>query len=337
MYTYDHCVFIGRFSIFHQAHYSIIKEALRISKDVIVVIGSSGCARSTRNPWTSQERQEMISGCFEPEDLNRIKFIHMKDYLYNDNTWISILQEKIRNITDDNENTALIGYESDETSFYLKLFPQFKFVPFKTHFDLHASHIRDYYFSHDNAYKKLVPECVVTFLENFKSTKEFKAIKEEKDYIDQYKASWLGSPFPVIHMTVDCIVIKSGHVLLVERGRNYGIGLLAMPGGFVNPKETLVDAALRELKEETGIKINTPELKRAIVDRQVFDDPNRSARGRVLSTTFLIDLGAGALPKVAGGDDARAAHWYPLSDVYTMEDQFFEDHFHVVSHMVSKR
>ena len=334
MNNFECSIFIGRFSIFHNAHLAILKKALTISNKVIVVIGSSGGARTVRNPWSSIERQEMISGCLTPDELSRISFLHMKDYLYNNNMWVSVLQEKIRNMTNGAKRIALIGYESDETSFYLKLFPQFTFVPFKTHFDFHASNIRDFYFSHDLSYKDMVPEFSFEFLEKFKKTNSFKEIKNEKDYYDEYKKLWHGAPYSIIHTTVDCLVIKSGHILLIERKDYPGKGLLALPGGFINQNETIKDAALRELKKETGIKINTGDLRRSIKDSKVFDDPKRSERGRTITYAFLIDLGAGPLPDVVGLDDAGAAMWLPMSDVLSMQSEFFEDHYHVINSFI---
>ena len=137
-------------------------------------------------------------------------------------------------------------------------------------------------------------------------------------------------------MTVDAIVIKSGHILVVSRKFNPGKGLLALPGGFINKNERLKDSVLRELKEETGIKINIPDLKKCIVDSEVFDEPLRSARGRTITHAFLFDLGVGDLPKVNGDDDAEKAFWLPVSEFYTLEDKFFEDHYHIIRYFISK-
>lgn len=336
MDKFDYCVFIGRFSAFHLGHLAILEQALKIAKEVVVVIGSASSPRTVRNPWTVDERQGMISSSLKEEDLKRVNFLHMKDYLYNNNLWVSVLQEKISTATNDSDSVALIGFESDETSFYLKLFPQYKYIEHGTEYNFHATQIRDLYFSHDNSYKKMVPEGTVSFLEAFKNTDSFKHLRLEKEYVDNYKESWRGAPFPPIFCTVDSLVLKSGHILVVKRGHNPGKGLLALPGGFVNQKEKLEDAALRELKEETGIKINIPELRKAIVESKVFDDPMRSVRGRTISHAFLIDLGVGPLPKVKGLDDAAEAFWLPLSEYHTLEASFFEDHFHIIRKFISK-
>lgn len=336
MEQFNYCVFIGRFSAFHHAHLAIIEHAFKIAKNIIVVIGSANTARTVRNPWTAKERQHMIETSLSEDKLARIKFVHMKDYLYNYNMWVSVLQEKINMITGNDTSVALIGFETDETSYYLKSFPQFKYIEHGTEYRLHATKIRDLYFSHDATYKAMVPSGTMKVMEEFKNTDYFKYLKAEKDYIDKYKESWRGAPFPPIFMTVDSLVLRSGHILVVRRGRNPGKGLLALPGGFVGQMEKLEDAALRELKEETGIKINIPDLKKSITDNRIFDDPMRSARGRVISNAFLINLGTGPLPQIQGGDDADDAFWMPLNDFYTLEDQFFEDHYHIVLSFVSK-
>lgn len=334
MKKFDFCVFIGRFSPFHNAHKSILEEALKISDKVILVIGSSGTARTVRNPWSYEERVEMISASLTEQ--GRVVFLPMKDYLYNDYIWVTALQEKIHNITGYSKNVALIGFETDETSFYLKLFPQFTYVPFETEFHLHATKIRDLYFSRDISYRKYIPSGVSVFLSKFETSKDFEFLKSEKDYVDQYKEQWRGAPFPPIFVTVDAIVIKSGHILVVSRKFNPGKGLLALPGGFINKNERIKESVLRELKEETGIKVNIPELKKCIVDTEVFDEPLRSARGRTITHAFLFDLGVGDLPQIKADDDAEKAFWLPVSEFYTLEDKFFEDHYHIIRYFISK-
>ena len=72
------------------------------------------------------------------------------------------------------------------------------------------------------------------------------------------------------------------------------------------PGERLLDACIRELREETKIKVPGPILKGSIKRQSVYDDPYRSARGRTLTHGFYIELEPSAeLPKVKGSDDAK--------------------------------
>ena len=68
---------------------------------------------------------------------------------------------------------------------------------------------------------------------------------------------------------------------------------------------------------------------------ETFDDPNRSPRGRTITTAFLIHLkGQRALPKVKGSDDAVHAEWVPIADLQANE--LFEDHYHIIQVMLGK-
>lgn len=338
MQNFDYCVFIGRFSPFHKAHQAILNKALSVAKKVIIVIGSSNTSRTIKNPWSANERQEMIKSCLSSDDLQKVSFVQMGDYLYNDNLWISTLQSKINDITDYSDNVALIGHESDESSYYLKLFPQYKSVSYAYNpdFKFHANKVRELYFAHDASYKPMLPEKIVAYLDDFKNTQLFANLKQEKEFLDNYKELWRGAPFPPTFMTVDSVVIKSGHILVVTRRSNPGKGLLALPGGFLNQNEKLQDAALRELKEETAIKMSVVDLKKSIIASNIFDEPQRSLRGRTITTAYLLNLGTGPLPAIKGGDDAEKAQWLPLSDFYSMSSEFFEDHWHIINYFVSK-
>ena len=183
----------------------------------------------------------------------------------------------------------------------------------------------------------LISKPVQSWIEkNFFNTEDFKNLKEGFDFIKKYKESWAVAPYPPVFVTVDAVVTKSGHVLVVKRKINPGIGLYALPGGYVKADELIETAALRELREETRIKIHPEELKKRIVDKEVFDYPNRSLRGRTITHAFHIDLGVGELPDIShsGGDDAGSAQWMSLSDVILNEDKFFEDHVSIINRFV---
>jgi bifunctional NMN adenylyltransferase/nudix hydrolase len=331
MSTFKYCVCIGRFQPFHNAHHELVKEALNHGETVLVIIGSAYKARNIQNPWTAEEREEMIRSALTDEEKARVKFFYVRDYFYTNNRWLTEVQRIVSEATDgvDDDQICDIG----ETSW----FPQWKFIKMRSLDRMpHATTVRGLYFTHDNAYKNNVSAPVAAYLENFKTTPTFKSLKEEYEHIRNYRASWDGAPFPPTFVTVDCIVIRSGHVLVVRRKGSPGRGLIALPGGFLNQKETIQDGALRELKEETGIKLPKEELEKAIIEQKVFDYPERSLRGRTITHAFLIDLGNGPLPIVKGSDDADKAWWMSLSDLATREAEFFEDHFHIISHFVNK-
>lgn len=332
MKSFSYCVCIGRFQPFHHGHHEVIREALNHAETVLVMIGSANQAPNIQNPWTVAQREEMIKSALSPEELAHVKFSSVRDYWYLNNRWLTDVQQLVYDATDGIEDSkiCLIGDEN--------FFPQWHFIKMR-HLDRmpHATVIRGLYFTHDVAYKAHVKEPVAVTMEEFKKTDSFKNLKEEYDYVKNYRMSWEGAPFPPTFVTVDTIVVKSGHVLMVRRKGNPGRGLIALPGGFLNQKETTLDGAIRELKEETGIKVSKEELEKSVVETKLFDYPGRSLRGRTITHAFLIDLGSsGALPVVKGSDDADKAWWMSLSDFSTRESEFFEDHFHIVSYFVNK-
>lgn len=337
MDNFDYCIFIGRFAPIHNGHLALIKEALNRSKRVIVITGSVNKARDIKNPWTAAERTEMIQSVLTPDELKRVDVIQLRDHLYNEMQWIAELTSKVYNITGDNKNIALIGHEYDSSSYYLRLFPQWTFLAMKNFDEFpHATQIREAYFTDDSSYKDSLQKNTIEYLGKFKETEHFKKLKDEFVFLKEYKSKWANSPFQPIFHTVDSVVIKSGHILLVRRKGKLGKGLLALPGGFLNADESLKDGAIRELKEETAIRLTKSELNDSIVEHKIFDLPSRSLRGRTITTAFLMDLKSGMLPYVKGTDDAEKAFWLPINEVYMKDTEFFEDHWHIITFFVSR-
>jgi 8-oxo-dGTP diphosphatase len=106
-------------------------------------------------------------------------------------------------------------------------------------------------------------------------------------------------------LTVDAVWIQRGRVLLVRRAQPPFRGMRALPGGFVEYRETVEAAVRRELLEETGLRANPWKLV------GVYSGPDRDPRKPTTSVAFLMRGRAGA-PK--GGDDAASAAWVLLSE-----------------------
>lgn len=332
MKKFEYCIFIGNFQPFLSLHEKVLREALDTADKVVVVLGSHKTARNIKTPWTTEERINMINGAF-PNDLDKIVYVPLRDQLYSDTLWSVELQQKVSEIIGNSDSVAIIGNERDSS--YLKSFPQWHLISVKES-AFSSKEIRNRYFTYDTSYQRFVPPNVAIQLAAFQETESFKNLKSDFDYVRSYTESWVGAPFKPIFVTVDAIVCKSAHILLVRRRGNPGKGLFALPGGFLNQEEEIEDAALRELKEETSIKLPKDELRKHIVASQVYSAPFRSLRGRTITHAYLINLGDGPLDKVKGTDDADKAFWLPLNEIDNREDQFFEDHFYIIKNLINK-
>ncbi|MCY1381745.1 Bifunctional NMN adenylyltransferase/Nudix hydrolase [compost metagenome] len=91
---------------------------------------------------------------------------------------------------------------------------------------------------------------------------------------------------------------------------------------------------MRELREETRLKLPAPVLRGSLRAQEAFDHPERSLRGRTITHAFHFEFQAGELPPVKGGDDAAKARWFPLSELRAMESQIYEDHFYIIERFI---
>ncbi len=135
--------------------------------------------------------------------------------------------------------------------------------------------------------------------------------------------------YPRPAVTVDIIVIKQilqhTYILLIQR-KNPPFALsYALPGGFVDKDENLVDAAYRELAEETNIKeINLKQF-------YAFGDRGRDPRGHNVTVVYYGFVIADEVPARAG-DDAADLGWFPLNQLPPLAF----DHEKIISQFVSE-
>ncbi|HET8729917.1 MAG TPA: bifunctional nicotinamide-nucleotide adenylyltransferase/Nudix hydroxylase [Moraxellaceae bacterium] len=346
---FDFLIFIGRFQPLHLGHLAVLQQGLERAEKLIVLIGSAWQPRSVRNPWSYAEREAMVHAALGPMG-GRVLTAPLMDVPYNDEAWVRNVQSTVQGLVTAHHEVphrppriGLIGHSKDHSSFYLKLFPQWDSVAVENIGGLSSTPLREALFGVDgerggDAWLKseaaqVLPAPVRDELAHFCAGADYAEVRAEHAFVAEYRKGWAKAPYAPTFVTVDAVVVQSGHVLLVERKARPGQGLLALPGGFVDQHERLVDACLRELREETRLKVPAPVLKGSIRAQQVFDEPYRSARGRTITHAFLIELEPAAeLPKVKGGDDARYAYWLPLADLDPA--RMFEDHYFIIQHLL---
>ena len=115
--------------------------------------------------------------------------------------------------------------------------------------------------------------------------------------------------YPRPAVTADCIVITKEvepKVLLIQRGDQPFKGDRAFPGGFMNMDETTEQCAIRELVEETGLRVSK------IQQIGAYSKVDRDPRGRTVTVAYLAIVDKPMA--VCGQDDAATAEWWPLSE-----------------------
>ena len=111
--------------------------------------------------------------------------------------------------------------------------------------------------------------------------------------------------YPRAAITVDALIFnKSGEILLIQRLNYPFAGEWALPGGFLEMDELLVDGCRREVEEETGLKVGK------LTQFKTYDGVNRDPRGRTISVVFYGNVDEDS--EVKGSDDAAEAQWFPL-------------------------
>lgn len=344
---YKCVVLIGRFEPTHRGHLANFLQATEIADKVIILVGSSFQPRTPKNPFKFDERMQMIASSIlsERPDAN-VGIYPLRDFKYSNNSWIAEVQKIVKSDSPDvaDKDIAIMGYDKDETSWYNHAFPEWDFVElagFVEHGSnpIDATKVRELYFDgHLDFLQGAVPQATFDFMKKWMKTPGYEQMVEEHLFYRDYHKKWESAPFVPIFQTTDAVVIQGGHILLIQRGHAPGKGLWALPGGFLNPRERLDDGVIRELVEETKIKVPEIVLRKGITYNEVFDHPDRDLRGRTITMAYLIELdgGNGELPRVKGSDDAKKAKWFKLSEVEEMGELLYGDHAHVIKTMVAR-
>lgn len=347
-------VFIGRFQPFHHGHRTIVEDAATRADSILMLVGSSYRPRSWKNPLLFEERAAFIREGVE-DIRTDIDILPIIDTLYNDRAWAANVRLAVntacraRGLDPEQTDVLITGFDKDKSSNYLSWFPEWRAHPVEpaTHDGqiINATDFREAVFgqnlhnTHEADLAEIFGKTAVRQIARWQhaNPEAFDTVAREGEFVRAYKErtaraeAVFGYPIPI--NTADAVVVQSGHVLVVERGVEPGIGTLALPGGHIDRNETALDAALRECQEETRLDIPKGALRGRLRNREVFDHPERSERGWVRTEAFHFELvDRRTLETVKGGDDARKAFWKPLSEI--TPEQMFEDHFDILQSFV---
>jgi len=325
----DTAVVCARFQPPHRGHFNALEEAARRHTRVLVVVLGADDATSLRSPWSFATRRGLLeAGAGRP-----LEVFGLRDVRYERERWRHDL-------------ATLVGAAAGPAAtlhLWAERAPRSELPPWPRGWRPAALPVR--FSEGENLLRALLfwraghtdwpsvdpilAPATRTLLRAACGGEDYGRLCAEAAYLRAFKAGWDGAPYPPVFVTVDALVTWRERVLLIERARAPGAGLLALPGGFVDPRETLEVACLRELREETGLDL----AAHAPVPVQVFDDPYRSLRGRTITHVFHYRLDAlPEPPAVHCGDDARAAAWH-LAAALTPA-HLFEDHYAILQRLL---
>ena len=338
---HDVAVYVGRFQPFHDGHLALLRRALALAPRCVVVIGSAHQAHTPKNPFGWDERAAMIRDALPPDEARRLLLLPMRDY-YDLPRWVVEVRAGVAALLAGaglpaDARLVLVGHFKDLSSEYLRSFGGWAIESLPRVDVEDGTQLRDALFGDGAAaladggvVARQVPPSTSAWLRRWVASAEYGRLAGEWRMLNDYHAAWAVAPYPPVLVTVDAVVRCAGRVLLIRRAHAPGVGLFAVPGGFIDQHETALQSCLRELHEETHLALSDTELRACLKGNAVFDHPDRSLRGRTITHAFFFDLGECALPAVRADDDAQAVEWLAIDALAGVEDQFHDDHFHIL-------
>lgn len=327
-------VYIGRFQPLHNGHVQVIKDALETFDRVIILIGSANQRSSFKNPFNYKTRKHWIESTFNYN--NKVQVFPLNDYIYNDTKWMSDVRETVNKVVTHGQKISLIGYDKDESSWYLKHFPEWDTYLTPYHGELDATTVRTKAYNKNFNLSYDVPEVVGNHIINtWMTTENYINCRDEYRFYQDEITRFADYPYPeTLRFTCsDAVVTCAGYVLLIKRKFSPGKDCWALPGGFVNRGETRMQAAVRELYEETNLRVPEKVILGSVKNSNLFDNPNRSfgIQRETLAVHFDINLNEnGKLPRANGCDDASEAKWIQLSELDSVS--MYDDHRDIIEY-----
>jgi len=125
-----------------------------------------------------------------------------------------------------------------------------------------------------------------------------------KIYLEKEKMVEKALNFPSPYLTVDGIIFYKKKVVLVRRKNSPFKNCFALPGGFVDYGETVENAVIREIKEETGLETKIKNIF------GIYSDPGRDPRGHTVTIVYCLNVVGGELKS---GSDAKNVKLFSLN------------------------
>lgn len=320
-------VIIGRFQPLHNGHVDLIQEALANHDQVLLLVGSVNRETNFNNPLTPEERFALIQGQFPEESSLIVRGLKDKP---TDDEWVEEVTANVMNIEEDPSKVVIYTSEKDE-EFYNKSFIYNLAV--KQSDGINATNIRNMWYQISGLAS--LPTHVHKFIEGIPEERRL-ALKDERLSCLLGKSVAMnghafGNPIePVAH----AVVVHQNKILLVKRMSVRGKGQWAIPGGFIEHTETTRMAAIRELKEETGLDLQVLRAKElATAVEENLDDLSV----RTIGHNYLYIIDPMEEQPVVSLDTSECSDymWVDTLDILTEKMNLFYNHTVVIQRLFS--
>ncbi|PYE53416.1 adenylyltransferase/cytidyltransferase family protein [Deinococcus yavapaiensis] len=304
--AFSHGVFVGRFQPPHTTHLAVMLEALARVDVLVIVLGSTRSARTPKNPFTDEERREMIAVALDYAGVPRERFVFggVRD-LYDMRLWARAVREEVARRALGATRVALIGHEKDASSTYLREFPDWPYLPTRVKSDLSATRVRRALFDLDfGTIERLVPPPVATFLKVFSEQSAFAELRDDDAFVRRWHAAFVNAPVPPTFLSVHALVRRGDRVWLKRRDERPNSGLWTLPGGRLFERLGAEASLRRYLNVDVDVSLC-----------RIFDHPDRSLLGREVMLAYEVDA-----------EPTNGGEWWNLSDALAAPESFYADH-----------
>jgi len=293
-------VYVGRFQPPHAAHLGTVRHALERAPRVLVLLGSANLARSVRNPFSAPERAAMLRGALREvgADARRVTFRPLPDR-FDADAWAADVRRVAGEVLGPQATVALIGFEKDASSAYLRWFPGWERLPVPGVPGLNATDLRAAWLT-GRSLPEGVPDAVRAFLARFALTPAFARLRAEWTTVALARAAL---PLDARLHEERWLHVAAGQVFLHTRTDAIGRGLWELPGRVLPPGERPAASA-----------------------DAVFDHPARALVAPI-TAHVLIGPAPADLP----------ARPVPLTRALALSRRFHEDHHVILTRLLAER
>lgn len=328
---YNLGVFIGRFQPFHLGHLHNLRIALNNCDQVVVIIGSAYRARTIKNPFTFLERKKMIESDLSlvlHDYKDRIFIRGVSDWLYDEKAWVSELISQVEIYNEIGGDIVIIGHEKDESSYYLKCFPEWGFLEVDNYLNYNATDFRKEMFANQKLIKhnflvsysddKLVHSSF-NFIKRFMKSVEYNILVEEYRYVQYKEKSYNFDRYP--HHEIGFFILYKDY-LLVKKNTDYPFkNLIGIPSIIVSDIADIGGFFLEKL----GLGIVPSQIY-----SKIFKSKDRGIGKNTSINVYSYDLSSLLSIRI----DIKGYEWLKLSKVLVKQSECMDDHYQIILNIV---